>query len=183
MPYAKKGSTKIDIFNKLYDDLMNHPQVNPKQLAIGTGVLTDYPTFASIPVDLYHQLAEHYIYQFCYLNLNQPVNQDLRKVKFDYEFGELEENDDELDIHEKFPDGTEMLWMWSACDCESCVSWILYLDPQNTIRAYIPVNGNCYCTNCNSAWGACNCGANEPVDFDVDFSKMYDEVINQIQTI
>lgn len=183
--FAKMGSTKLDILNKMYDELMSDKQVNTMWLDLdcsGYNVLGNYKNFASIPTIYYNALIEHYIYERCAYNPSVPAHKDLSKVNFDFENHEVDEADPDLAIHSKFPDGTEIIWCWAGGDWESSVSFVFYLDPNDKIRAYIPKKGNCYCTKCNSAWGSCQCGAQEPSSFDVDYVQMYDDVINNIQT-
>ena len=184
--FAKMGSTKLDILSKMYDELMSDPQVKPRQLALDyctcQHTIGSYPNFASIPAVYHNALVEHYVYERCAYNPKVPAHKDLRKVNFDFENHEVDEADPSRAIHSKFPDGTEMIWFWAGGDWESSISFVLYLDPNDKIRAYIPKKGNCYCTKCNSAWGSCQCGAQEPSSFDVDYVLMYDDIINNIQT-
>ena len=184
--FAKMGSTRLDILNKMYDELMTDPEVHPNQICLDYCTcqhpLGSYPNFASIPSNYYNALIEHYVYQRVAYNSKTPANKDLRKVNFDFENHEVDESDTSLSLHSRLPDGTEIIWCWAGGDWESPVSFVLYLDPKDEIRAYIPKKGNCYCTQCNTAWGTCSCGAQEPASYDVDYVLMYDDVINNIQT-
>lgn len=181
--FAKMGSTRLDILNKMYDELMSDPTVHPNQLCLDYCTcqhpLGSYPNFASIPSAYYNSLVEHYVYQRVAYGAKTPANKDLSKVNFDFENHEVDDSNPSLD---KLPDGTEIIWCWAGGDWESPVSFVLYLDPKDVIRAYIPKKGNCYCTQCNTAWGTCSCGAQEPASDDVDYVLMYDDVINHIQT-
>ena len=111
--FAKKGSTKLDILNKMYDELMSDPQVKPKQLALDyctcQHTIGSYPNFASIPASYYNALVEHYVYERCAYNPKVPAHKDLSKVNFDFENHEVDEADPSRAIHSKFPDGTEMI--------------------------------------------------------------------------
>lgn len=184
--FAKMGSTRMDILNKMYDELMADPTVPTNQICLDYCTckhpIGSYPNFASIPSNYYNALIEHYVYQRVAYNSKTPANKDLRKVNFDFENHEVDENDPSLAIHSRLPDGTEIIWCWAGGDWEFAVSFVLYLDPKNEIRAYIPKKGNCYCTKCNTAWGTCSCGAQEPASDGVDYVQMYDDVINNIQT-
>ena len=111
--FAKKGSTRLDILNKMYDELMSDPLVKPKQLALDyctcQHTIGSYPNFASIPSVYYNALVEHYVYERCAYNNNVPAHKDLRKVNFDFENHEVDESDPSLAIHSRFPDGTDMI--------------------------------------------------------------------------
>jgi len=179
--YAKKGSTKLDIMNKMFDEMKADPEC--KWVDIGNiGEFSQIPNFASINPADYNDLIESYIDSELAYKDNTLASKDLKKVDFDFENHEVDEEDPDLATHRKLPDGTEIIWCWAGGDWESSVSFVLYLDPNDKIRAYIPKNGNCYCTKCKTAWGSCQCGAQEPSSFDVDYVLMYDDVINRIQT-
>ena len=183
--FAKMGSIKLDILNKMYDELMSDKQVDTMELDLdysGYNVLGNYKNFASIPTSCYNALVEHYIYERCAYNTSVSAHKDLSKVNFDFENYEVDEADTDLATHRKLPDGTEIIWCWAGGDWESSVSFVFYLDPNDKIRAYIPKKGNSYCTKCNTAWGSCKCGAQEPSTFDLDYVLMYDDIINNIQT-
>lgn len=179
--FAKKGSTKLDIMNKMFNEMKADPEC--KWVHIGS--ISDFnqiPNFASINPADYNDFIGSYIYSEIAYTDRTLASKDVKKVDFDFENHEADENDTSLAIHSKLPDGTEIIWCWAGGDWEAPVSFVLYLDPKDKIRAYIPKNGNCYCTKCNTAWGTCECGAQEPASDDVDYVLMYDDVINRIQT-
>lgn len=179
--YAKKGSTKLDIMNKMFNEMKADPECN----WVHIGNIDDFskiPNFASINPADYKDFIESYIYSEIAYTDRTLASKDVKKVDFDFENHEVDDNDPDLATHSKLPDGTEIIWAWAGGDWESPVSFVLYLDPNNKIRAYIPKNGNCYCTKCNTAWGSCQCGAQEPTSDDVDYVLMYDDVCNRIQT-
>lgn len=179
--YAKKGSTKLDIMNKMFNEMKADPEC--KWVHIGNiNDFSQIPNFASINPANYKDFIESYIDSEIAYTDRTPASKDVNKVDFDFENHEVDEADPSRAIHSKFPDGTEMIWFWAGGDWESSISFVLYLDPNDKIRAYIPNKGNCYCKKYNSAWGSCQCGAQEPSSFDVDYVLMYDDVINNIQT-
>lgn len=178
--FAKKGSTKTDILEQMFKEIHNHEDA--EYHSVGDKDLNEYTQFSEISPSDYEELIDAYVEIRVAYDASAPANKDVKKVNFDFENHEVDEVDPDLSIHRKLPDGTEIIWCWAGGDWESPVSFVLYLDPNDKIRAYIPKNGNCYCTKCNTACGSCQCGAQEPADFDVDYVQMYDDVINRIQT-
>lgn len=87
------------------------------------------------------------------------------------------------------PDGTSIVWAYAGGDWEYPVYFVLYLDPDNHIRAYVPKDGNTYCHKCKSAWGTCECNDEKDSedhlnddDYGPDYDAMYKDVCNRIQT-
>ena len=182
--YAKKGSTKLDIMNKMF----NIMKADPECKWVHIGNISDFnqiPNFASINPALYNDFIGSFIYsELAYTDKNK-ASKDLKKVNFDFENHDVTTDDDFARSHSSLPDGTEFIWCWAGGDWEWDVNFILYLDPNDTIRAYIPSNGNLYCHKCKCAWGTCECGATEP-DEDLDkhdFAMMYADVCNRILTM
>ena len=105
----------------------------------------------------------------------------MRKVNFDFE-NQGVTDDGFANEHSSLPDGTEFIWCWAGGDWEKDVNFILYLDPNDKIRAYVPSKGNMYCHKCKCAWGTCECGATEP-DYDKvdhDFAMMYADICKDL---
>lgn len=182
--YAKKGSTKLDIMNKMFNEMKADPEC--KWVHIGNiNEFSQIPNFASINPAHYNDFIESYIYsELAYTNKNTHASNDVKKVTFDFENRGVTTDDVFASEHSSLPDGTEFIWCWAGGDWEMDVNFILYLDPNDKIRAYIPSKGNLYCHKCKCAWGTCDCGATEP-DYDNDkhdFALMYADICNRIQT-
>lgn len=85
-------------------------------------------------------------------------------------------------------DGTAIVWAFAGGDWEFPVHFVLYLDPKNKIRAYIPSDGNVYCHKCKCTYGSCECD-DQQEEFDDDyytdhlnFQAMFEDVNNRIET-
>lgn len=178
--YAKKGSTKIEILEQMFKEIQNHPDAEWEDL--GNKTLADYQQFSQISPSNYNELIEAYINIRVAYDDSAPANKDVKKINFDFENYEIDEEDPDFTLHNSLPDGTSIIWAWAGGDWESSISFILYLDPTKKIRAYIPSDGNVYCHKCKCAWGTCSCGAQEPSNFDVDYNLMYADVCNRIKT-
>lgn len=181
--YAKKGSTKLDIMNKMFNEMKADPEC--KWVHIGSiDEFSQIPNFASINPADYNDFIESYIYSEIAYTDGKPANKDVRKVNFDFENHGV--TDDAFASEQSsLPDGTEFIWCWAGGDWEKDVNFILYLDPNDKIRAYVPSKGNMYCHKCKCAWGTCECGATEP-DYDKvdhDFAMMYADICNRILTM
>lgn len=161
--YAKAGSTKRDIVDKMTEEL----QSKKMQRYVDDDI--DYED--------YSEVIQSYI-NSCIGYGDCPANKDVQKIDFDFE---------NSDFHGTgaLPDGTEYLWGFAGGDWEAPVYFAIYLDPDDHIRAYIPKNGNTYCHKCKSAWGTCEChdGKDGEAHFDdePDFTAMSNDVDKRIQ--
>lgn len=161
--YAKAGSKKADIVAKMTEEL----QSEKMQRYVGD------------EIDYYddNEVIEGYIHN-CVGYGDCPANKDVQKIDFDFENSEFHRRG-------ALSDGTEYLWCFAGGDWESPVYFVLYLDPDNRIRAYIPKDGNTYCHKCKSAWGTCECndGKDGEAHFDdePDFTAMSNDVDKRIQ--
>lgn len=174
---AKKGSTKDDILEQMFKELQNHPDSQYEE--IGSKPITSYQQFSQINSANYNELIEHYINLRVAYDDTAPAHKDVHKIDFDFENYEVEENG-----NEQLPDGTAIIWAFAGGDWECPVWFVMYLDPTNKIRAYIPTDGNTFCKQCKCAIGTCACsnGPDEDEDPEEDLDLMYQDVCNRIQT-
>jgi hypothetical protein len=177
--FAKKNSTRIDILKKMFSELKkNHES---ECVEINEVEIKDIPDFESLKEDDYNELIESYLYEVAY-NDKLPAFKDVRKINFDFENCFVDEEAAKADLNH-LQDGTALLWAYAGGDWEMPVAFVLYLDPNNKIRGYVPSDGNVYCHECKTAWGSCDCGSEEPEEEpEFDYPKMYADVCNRIQT-
>lgn len=171
--YAKKGTTKKDIYAQMYNKLKKTDNF-------------DEEDFDENDVDTF---AEAFFDCVAYGD-NSPILKDLSKINFDWEnSGVCEENED-VNFKNKtsLSDGTEFIWCFAGGDWECPVFFVLYIDDKNKLRGYIPSDGNIYCHTCKCAYGSCECDDQTENDKmideqpDPDWSAMYADVCNRIQT-
>lgn len=86
---------------------------------------------------------------------------DIDKIDFDFENFTLSGRDFSADIEDTsaydirtLPNGLVYCLCSAGGDWEVPVSFILYIDPNNQLRAYIPKNGNVYNTKLKCAYGS-----------------------------
>lgn len=196
--YAKKGSTRQDILKKMFEMMKNDDYACEHE--IGDEAIRDINDFNAIPESLYEDLIEGFIENKVAYCDNSKARRDLEKINFDFEncgYTDDKENypehsDNRHDngkpaAYNQLPDGTAIIWCWAGGDWEMDVNFVLYLDPSNTIRAYIPSEGNLYCHKCKAAYGSCDCDDEDIPDFEEEgiiheFDKMYADVCERIQT-
>lgn len=173
--FAKKGSTKTNILEQMFKELKKDPESFENEI---NGVeIKNIPNFNAINSNDYDELIELYLYYMAYTETSQ-ANKDVQKIDFDFENTEPDK-----DGTEKLPDGTEIIWAWAGGDWENPVRFVLYLDPNNKIRAYIPSKGNTYCHKCKCAFGTCTCNDDDGFDeVEPNYDLMYADVCNRIQT-
>lgn len=110
--YAKKGSTKLDIMNKMFNTMKADPEC--KWVHIGN--ISDFnqiPNFASINPALYNDFIGSFIYsELAYTDKNK-ASKDLKMVNFDFENHDVTD-DDFANKHSSLPDGTEFIWCWAG---------------------------------------------------------------------
>lgn len=182
--YAKKGTTVADIGQKMFEILAAaRRQYSFGELERESGC--ELKCFDDIPADV---AAGHFwdyaLHEFGYSNTK--ARKDLEKIDFDFENAGkefLEEN-----LKSTLPDGTAFIWCWAGGDWEYPVRFVLYIDPKDELRAYIPDEGNVYCRKCKSAYGTCECedgkvseDAMSDDNLKPDFEKMYEAVCNRIE--
>ena len=196
--YAKKGSTRKDILKKMFNMMKQDDFACEHE--IGDELIRDIPEFEAIPESLHNDLIEAFIEQKIAYREDSKACQDLMKINFDFEncgYTDDKENypnQSRLDhdngkdaAFNQLPDGTAIIWGWAGGDWEMDVNFVLYLDPSNTIRAYIPSEGNVYCHKCKAAYGSCDCDEDDLPDLEEEgiiheFDKMYADVCKRIQT-
>ena len=182
--YAKKGTTIADIGQKMFEILVAaRREYSFSELERESGI--KLKCFDDIPADV---AADHFwdyaLHELGYSNTK--ARKDLEKIDFDFENAGkefLEEN-----LKSTLPDGTAFVWAWAGGDWEYPVRFVLYIDPKDELRAYIPDDGNVYCRKCKSAYGTCECedgkvseDAMSNDDLKPDFEKMYQAVCNRIE--
>lgn len=185
--YAKKGTTKEEILNKIRDELRAADAYKDE---------FDYDTINSKDTSFAKSVEEDIVRAWisncvCWCSDDAPttpVQKDLSKIKFDFENAEKAVREELL---ERLPDGTAILWAYAGGDWEYPVYFVVYIAPNNGLRAYIPSDGNLYCHHCKVAYGTCECDkGEEDIDnlgvelFDAlpEFTKMYADACNRIQT-
>ena len=179
--YAKKGSTRQDIFDIIHHDLT---KANAVDDLFDEDIFTmkDTSRAKSIRGDIVRQWLSNCVHNS---NINKTLQKDLAKVSFDWENNEEAWSQDLLD---HLPDGTALLWCYAGGDWEIPVHFCIYIDPSNKLRGYIPSDGNLYCHHCKTAWGSCECddGAEEEEQLGDDplpeFKKIYADACNRIET-
>lgn len=180
--YAKKGTTRADIGQKLFTIVEENKMTNTLQW-FKEEVGIELNSFADIPSEKEEQFFEMALHELDHSPLK--VYEDLMKINFDFENCGIEILGD---VKNELPDGTAILWCWAGGDWEFPVRFVLYIDPKGEIRGYVPEDGNIYCHKCKSAYGTCECDeeANERVfgeeEPDPEWDKMYEDVCNRIQT-
>ena len=166
--YAKKGSTKSQIIEMMRQELL-------KEQKKGYGYDIDWDDNDEIMETFLHEVVGF---------SNSLANKDVQKIDFDFENSEISNEGEKA-----LPDGTRIIWAYAGGDWEYPVYFVLYLDPDNHIRAYVPKDGNTYCHKCKCAWGTCECNDEKDSedhlnddDYGPDFDAMYKDVCNRIQT-
>lgn len=99
------------------------------------------------------------------------VEKDVNKIDFDFEniafdgrnFSSYSDDKSSYDIH-TLPNGLVYCLCSAGGDWEVPVSFILYIDPNNQLRAYVPENGNVYNKEFKCAYGSE--GEHQVPDFD-----------------
>lgn len=196
--FAKKNSTRIDILKKMFSELKKDE--NGRLYEIGNDEIANITEFEAIPESRHNELIEAYIEEKLAYREDSKACKDLQKINFDFENCGYTDDKDNYPNHNpkvhdngkdaafnQLPDGTAIIWGWAGGDWEMDVNFILYLDPSNTIRAYIPSEGNVYCHKCKAAYGSCDCDEDELPNLEEEgiiheFDKMYADVCNRIQT-
>lgn len=186
--FAKKGSTKTDILEQMFKEIHNHEDA--EYHSVGDKDLNEYTQFSEISPSDYEELIDAYVEIRVAYDASAPANKDVKKIDFDFENSgaTTEFYDKDIDKHSQLTDGTAIVWAYAGGDWEFPVQFILYLDPKNKIRAYIPSDGNVYCHKCKCAYGTCEC-EDSPEEFDddfyeqmIDFDKMMVDINSRIQT-
>lgn len=170
--YAKKGSTREQIIEVMRKELIKEHK---------NGFLRGHDIDWENAVD--SDVMENFLHEIVGFS-NSLANKDVQKIDFDFENSDID-NEGETAL----PDGTAIIWAYAGGDWEIPVSFVLYLDPDNHIRAYVPKDGNTYCHKCKCAWGTCECNDGkdseehfENEDDQPDYDAMYKDVCNRIQT-
>lgn len=179
--FAKKGSTRQEIFDIIRADLIKADEAEDL-FEEDTFTMKDTSRAKTIQGDIVSTWLSNCV---AYSDMNRTLQKDLAKVSFDWENAE-EAWCDKLPDH--LPDGTALLWCYAGGDWELPVHFVIYIDPSNKLRAYIPSDGNLYCHHCKTAWGSCECekgeeeieqrGEEEPLP---EWDKMYADACNRIQ--
>ena len=170
--YAKKGSTREQIIEVMRKELLKEHQ---KGYLRGQNVDWENADDDKIMENFLHEVVGF---------SNSLANKDVSKIDFDFENSEIDREGEKA-----LPDGTSIIWAYAGGDWEYPVYFVLYLDPDNHIRAYVPKDGNTYCHKCKSAWGTCECNDEKDSedhlnddDYGPDYDAMYKDVCNRIQT-
>lgn len=192
--FAKKGSTKTDILEQMFKEIHNHEDAEYHEVKdITTGqdtTLDKIKQFSDIDPNDYKELIDAYIELRVAYDDTAPANKDVQKINFDFENNGATDEfyDKDIDKHSQLTDGTAIIWAFAGGDWEMPVQFVLYLDPKNKIRAYIPSDGNVYCHKCKCAYGSCECD-DQQEEFDddyytdhLDFNAMFEDVNNRIET-
>lgn len=167
--YAKKGSTRQDILNKM-DEFIRKDEdhdFEEDELQDEDNIIMAYLS--------------------CMAYSDSQARKDVEKIDFDFENCE-----GATEGKNSLPDGTAIIWCWAGGDWEYPVHFVVYLDPQDHLRAYVPSDGNIYCHTCKRACGSCGdyqpCANQEWSDKimdeqpDPDWDKMQADVEKRIQT-
>ena len=183
--FAKKGSTRQDIFNIIRADL---EKAGEAEGLFDEDIFTmkDTSRAKSIRGDIVREWLSNCV---AYSDMNKTLQKDLAKVSFDWENAEEAWSEELLD---HLPDGTALLWCYAGGDWEIPVHFVIYIDPSNKLRAYIPSEGNTYCHHCKTAWGSCECEKGEEEENAwqeahgdeerlPDFPKVYADACERIQ--
>lgn len=190
--YVKQGSTRTDILEQMFKEIHNHEDA--KYHSVGNKDLNEYTQFSEISPTDYEELIEAYIDIRVAYDGTAPANKDVHKINFDFEnYGETDGFYDEaIANHRQLKDGTALIWCYGGGDWEMPVQFVLYIDPKNKVRAYVPSDGNVYCHKCKCAIGSCECDdddTEEQEEYDDDwyqnhlnFEQMYQDVCNRIET-
>ena len=192
--FAKKGSTKTDILEKMFKEIHNHEDAEYQEVKdITTGqdtTIDKIKQFSDIDPNDYKELIDAYVELRVAYDDTAPAHKDVQKINFDFENNGATDEfyDKDIDKHSQLTDGTAIVWAFAGGDWEYPVHFVLYLDPKNKIRAYIPSDGNVYCHKCKCAYGSCECD-DQSEEFDDDyytdhlnFQAMFEDVNNRIET-
>lgn len=182
--YAKKGTTIADIGEKLFVLLAaERHRYCFQDLEKQCG--KEIKCFNDIPEDV----AEKYFWDYALHELDHSdtkAYKDLTKIDFDFENCGKEFL--KPDLKYALPDGTAILWCWAGGDWEYPVRFVLYIDPKDELRGYVPEDGNMFCSKCKCAYGTCECedgkvseDAMSDDNLQPDFDKMYEAVCNRIE--
>ena len=192
--FAKKGSTKTDILEQMFKEIYNHEDAEYHELKdITTGQDTSIDKikqFSDIDPNDYKELIDAYVDIRVSYDDTAPAHKDVQKINFDFENSSATDEfyDKDIDKHSQLTDGTAIVWAFAGGDWEYPVHFVLYLDPKNKIRAYIPSDGNVYCHKCKCAYGTCECDDqqekfnNDYYTDNLNFHAMMEDVNNRIET-
>lgn len=182
--YAKKGTTLADIGQKLFEILVKaRREYSFSELERESG--RELACFNDIP----EEVARDHFWDYAMHELgysNTKARKDLEKIDFDFENCGKEFLKE--DLKSTLSDGTAIAWCWAGGDWEYPVRFVLYIDPKNELRAYIPEDGNIYCHDCKCAYGTCECDdgkVSEEIfdkdELEPDWDKMYEDVCGRIE--
>lgn len=170
--YAKKGSTREQIIELMRKELIKEHK---------KGYLRGHNINWENAVD--SDILENFLHEIVGFS-NSLANKDVQKIDFDFENSAVDNEGEKA-----LPDGTAIIWAYAGGDWEYPVYFVLYLDPDDHIRAYVPKDGNTYCHKCKCAWGTCECNDEKDSedhlnddDYGPDYDAMYKDVCNRIQT-
>lgn len=178
--YIKRASTKEDILRKMFEEIKAVQGGNYEE--IGGVAVSKIQSFDEINPAYYDDLIYKYLQIKIVWEQTCQSYVDLCDVDFDFENCE---RDTEVSVPSKLPDGTEFIWAWAGGDWEAPVSFILFIDPKDRVRAYIPTDGNIFCKDCRAAYGSCHCEEEHDIDDDdaePDYQQMYDDVCKHLCT-
>ena len=182
--FAKKGTKHSDIAQKLYLLYAKLRGVKEAEEILDDEIPgLKIRSFEDVPPEQ----EENFFY--CVLHVLRTwsyskVLTDISKIDFDFENVGLD-----FEGNSKLDDDTEIIWCWAGGDWEYPVRFVLYIDPNNELRGYIPEDGNIYCHKCKKAYGTCECDeeANNRVfgqeDLYPDYKAMYEDVKKRIEVI
>ena len=185
--FAKKGSTKINILEQMFKEIQNS---NENWASVDGKEIKSMKSFNEINPTKYDELVEKYLEAITSNLENSATYKDVHKIDFDFENCGATGTfyDKNISQHSQLIDGTEIIWAYGGGDWEMPVQFVLYLDPNDKVRAYVPSNGNVYCHKCKCALGTCEC-EDQPEEYDddyypnhLDFDQMMVDVNNRIQT-
>ena len=183
--YAKKGSTRTDILEAMFKELKK----DGAEYYLGEDTIGNIKAFTDIDPIQHKDLVAAYLSAITGCKDNSATYKDVHKINFDFEnCGETDEfYDEDIANHRQLKDGTAIIWGYAGGDWELPVQFVLYLDPKNKVRAYVPSDGNVYCHKCKCAIGTCECD-DQPEEFDDDYytnnlnlSAMMEDVNNRIE--
>lgn len=184
--YAKQGSTRTDILEAMF----NEAKKNCPDHYLGDVTIGNIKSFTDIDPSQHKDLVGVFLSGVTGYNENSATYKDVHKINVEFEnCGETDEfYDKDIDKHRQLKDGTAIIWGYGGGDWELPIQFVLYLDPKNKVRAYVPSDGNVYCHKCKCAFGTCEC-EDQPEEFDDDyytdnlnFYAMMEDVNNRIET-
>ena len=138
--------------------------------------------------ELHSKIMSYVEEDHLWYNLRDKLEKDF-KVDFDWENSSYPDTKNILDLNSSnyafdgyfLMNGTYMYLGWAGGDWESPVHFVLYIDPKNKLRCYIPREGNPYNKEYMQAYG--NNDEDDDIEHDSDINEMMKDIRLRIEVV